>query len=472
MIYSRIERALNDAIKLHNTGLSANESLIKAASNHELNPETICRVTEAFNIAKTRAYVKLASDPAGVFDTGNKAAVIKGVFGNDIPKTAEAAPQAEHVFREGVTLEFKIKTSEQKTARESTSEMSMEDRVKRAYHAIEEQKRAVSQKRAELVDCRHAFEQAFYRVQEYLSYSDNKEKIAELVADIDYQYGEDKVAENLCNLIVNSVGITVEQIKVAGARQYGHDAFHQIFDDLYDSSSRYSALAPLYNDEARDKQAQIDELQRLVRKSSGIERDDFSATDLIGGPIRAKTASTVEVLPVDLIADFESSLFGSNEKTASAPAAPVSRFLKVGFSIGVMGADVPISVGSTAGQAGVDNGIKDLVSKGYNLRLRGIEPKAKAQHKVNMDQIQRESVLRDLIANDEIISQQDPKSIESAYNTMLALAPSASMVPDIVRSVLRQATAQTIDPHFANQLVELENNMLKSKQEAPQQQQK
>jgi hypothetical protein len=81
-----------------------------------------------------------------------------------------------------------------------------------------------------------------------------------------------------------------------------------------------------------------------------------------------------------------------------------------------------------------------------------------------MQNVQREALVRDLMANDEIISSYDPEVVVSAYNTLSQLAPKASLIPDVARSVLRYATAQSIDPHYASQLVELENNLNKSTQ--------
>jgi len=110
-----------------------------------------------------------------------------------------------------------------------------------------------------------------------------------------------------------------------------------------------------------------------------------------------------------------------------------------------------------------DSGMAGDAAKGYSLKVRGIEsPKKQQIDKQEIENIKREAILRELM-NDDIISQQDPSEIENSYNALIQLAPNASMIKDIARSVLRQGTAQVIDPHFANSLVELENNLLKTK---------
>jgi hypothetical protein len=108
------------------------------------------------------------------------------------------------------------------------------------------------------------------------------------------------------------------------------------------------------------------------------------------------------------------------------------------------------------------NKTKELEEKGYLARLtHGGGSSDKDVVDAEMQNVQRKALVQDLIANDEIISTYDPKVTLSAYNTMLKLAPKASLLPDVVRSVLRYATMQTIDPNYADQLVELENNLNK-----------
>ena len=157
MIYERIEKSLTQAIKLHNDGESANTSIVKVAMQNELNPETISRVVEAFNIAKTKAYVKLASDKSGDFELADKQTVIKSVFSNsDISnKTSSDVSYFDFdLFSEQTVL--------QKNANEvinvcSTSEIPLESKIKSAFNCIEDDYRQLSHTRDSVIEQKEKF---------------------------------------------------------------------------------------------------------------------------------------------------------------------------------------------------------------------------------------------------------------------------------------------------------------------------
>ena len=66
--------------------------------------------------------------------------------------------------------------------------------------------------------------------------------------------------------------------------------------------------------------------------------------------------------------------------------------------------------------------------------------------------------------NDEIISKQNPQDVASAYNTLLSLSPSTTLQREVVRSVLRNSTAnQATDPFTASQISMLEQSKLRNK---------
>lgn len=75
------------------------------------------------------------------------------------------------------------------------------------------------------------------------------------------------------------------------------------------------------------------------------------------------------------------------------------------------------------------------------------------------------SVLSDLIANDEIISQADPKEVAEAFSAISRLSPEAASNKQIARSVLRSALAGdgALDPFAALQLSGLQESVMKSR---------
>ena len=469
MVYERIEKALNQAIKLHNGGLSANDSITKVAREEELNPETISRVVEAFNIAKTKAYVKVASDKAADFDIADKKVVIKAAFAQE-PKQATEKTASFHsdddfsaVFTGGVVEEdYKVSRS---------SERSTESRVKEAFHAIDEQNRELSVKREEVIEAKENFTSALKEATDLLQYSHEREKVAEYAAQIFSEYSDTPRAGKILGLVARCNGIPMSDmaVKLASYTQYVVSPFIDAFEKMVDADSRYSLSVNLFNESLCDAVSKQAEFKGLLNKVGGFVEEKSHASDFFRGSApKAKAIShKFAEFPTDLVKDITYSLFEekiaeekkNDSKSLAAPKVPPF--------LGTLVDGPASSVGAVQKLVAPTKTEEDLAGKGYALRLKGnLHPKAKAQSDHEVENIKREAILRELM-HDEIISQQDPGEVANAYNAMSELAPHASMIKDVVRSVLRQGTAQTIDPHFANSLVELEHNLLKTKNFVP-----
>jgi len=443
MIYERIEKALNSAIKLHNSGTNANDSIIKVAREHELNPETINRVIEAFNTAKTKAYVKVAKDKSADFDIADKKTVINSVFNEaQIPANSVVSEMKEDLNDFLATEEVSKTASEEECNIASTSSIPLESRIKTAFFAINEQNRELSEKRDYLIDSREAFYKGMKEASEILEFTEEREKIADYAAQIFYEYQDNKPAGRILGLIAKVAKITIDDLSenLSGDINYSDNKFLRCFSGLVDSESAYTDSVKGFNSLVRDCSTKEAELN-------------------LWSPGRGNLVSTQKFaeFPFDLISDFDQIVFGDSKKNTIKsikvadmlnPAASVMNQLADNFKSKITSSD---------------SGMAGDAAKGYSLKVRGIEsPKKQQIDKQEIENIKREAILRELM-NDDIISQQDPSEIENSYNALIQLAPNASMIKDIARSVLRQGTAQVIDPHFANSLVELENNLLKTK---------
>ena len=478
MIYERIEKSLNQAIKLHNSGMGANDSIIKIAKDNELNPETICRVVEAFNIAKTKAYVKVAEDKAGDFDVADKKEVIKRVFENSSiePKTASLV---EDLFGERDNFkyeEFDGNYIEETIKVSSTSEVSLDDRIKKAYQAIEEQEREIEERKEEIVSVKEAFYTSLKQLTDSLSYAEEREKVADAVAEVFYEHGENKRAGKVLHLISKCANLKFDEMteKLGGAHSPTTGTFVSCFNSLVESDEEYSKLAKEFNETLKQAKDGQEELMSLVKRAGGINSNQ-KAAKFIGSKKSQKLAKN-EDLPEDLLNDVLGSLFKdkkAQEKLEKKIAS--TSFLKISSNGSKpskgFGMSLPKGIDpSTYSPMDLDSS-KDLWSKGYELRLKKkTDPIGDAETSKEIEGIKRQTILAELL-NDEIISQQNPEDVISAYNTMIQLAPNASLVKDVAKSVLRQGTAQVIDPHFASTLTELELSLLKTQNFTPGQKQ-
>lgn len=472
MIYERIEKSLNQAIKLHNSGMGANDSIIKVARENELNPETICRVVEAFNIAKTKAYVKVAEDKAGDFDTADKKEIIKQVF-DEAPKQTKTASAVEDLF--GKKDEFKYEEFDGNYIEEtikvsSTSEVSLDDRIKKAYQAIEEQNREIEERKEEIVLVKEAFYTALKQLTDSLAYSEEREKVADAVAEVFYEHGENKRAGKILHLVSKCANLNFDEMteKLGGAHSPTNGTFVSCFNELVNSDEEYSKLAKEFNEALKQAKDGQEELMTLVKRAGGVHSSQ-KAAKLIGSKKAQKVAKNEDV-PEDLLNDVLGSLFRdkkAQEKLEKKIAS--TSFLKISKDVG--GAPLTKVINPLTYNPMDLESANNLWSKGYELRLKKkTDPIGDAETAREIEGIQRQTILTELL-NDEIISQQNPEDVISAYNTMIKLAPNASLVKDVAKSVLRQGTAQVIDPHFANTLAELELSLLKAQNFTPGQKQ-
>jgi len=462
MIYERIEKALNSAIKLHNSGVSANESIVKVARENELNPETISRVIEAFNTAKTKAYVKVAKDKAADFDVADKKTVIASVFSDQhqVKHSSVVAEMVDDIEDFSVTEDGNEKTAEEYFAPVVTSKLPLDARIKMAFLAIKEQDRLLQEQKELLIDSRESFYKGIKNASDLLSFNHEREKIADYAAQIFYQYDGDKCAGGVLSLISKIANIETSDLfdKLAGDVDYTESQFTQFFDEAVEALDSYSKNVKDFNNSVKDCSEKEAELRGLIFSAGGVEKND-SASNYLWSPGRGVILASEKFaqFPVDLLLDFETSLFCKPQKQEISKKNAADMLSPLTAVTNQLQDNIKNKITSS------DQSMQGTADKGYLLRSRGIDsPRAEMADKQEVENIKRESILRELMA-DEIISQQNPSDVESSYNSLIQLAPNASLIKDIARSVLRQGTAQVIDPHFANSLVELEHNLLKTK---------
>lgn len=99
MIKEKLKSALTDAVEYYNSGLSANESIVKSAEKHDLTVDQTDRVVESFNTAKTiNFFDKNASSRTESFDLANKKDVTLALFGDKKDITEKKASIEAHSF--------------------------------------------------------------------------------------------------------------------------------------------------------------------------------------------------------------------------------------------------------------------------------------------------------------------------------------------------------------------------------------
>ena len=104
-----------------------------------------------------------------------------------------------------------------------------------------------------------------------------------------------------------------------------------------------------------------------------------------------------------------------------------------------------------------DRSNKDISNSLVNSLMSG-ENRAAKKHEEDMANLERQSILEDLITNDPVLSGIEPEKIVSGYQAIMRLSPEVSRNKEVVRAQLRQlAHSIALSPFDAKQLVDLES---------------
>jgi hypothetical protein len=78
------------------------------------------------------------------------------------------------------------------------------------------------------------------------------------------------------------------------------------------------------------------------------------------------------------------------------------------------------------------------------------------------ENVRRSILLHGLLAHDPVLSQEDPKAVAQAYETLVNISPVVSLNPNLTRSILRTMSAQqSIGPFEGAQIAKLESELRK-----------
>lgn len=82
------------------------------------------------------------------------------------------------------------------------------------------------------------------------------------------------------------------------------------------------------------------------------------------------------------------------------------------------------------------------------------------EHTQKLRNIRSQAVFHDILANDELLSEEHPDNLAKMYNEITRVAPHAADQPLLMRALLRRYVQQrTVDPVDVGQLADIENKM-------------
>ncbi len=139
-------------------------------------------------------------------------------------------------------------------------------------------------------------------------------------------------------------------------------------------------------------------------------------------------------------------------REGGAELAQSSADKSAGLMYGLMGS----AIGSTLGREIASKGVKPIESLQTKARNSLNDP----QQTAALRNIQTESMLSDLMANDEVISGYNPHDVISHFNEISQLSPRATNQSGLMRALLRKRLQQgALDPYEVDLLLKIENGL-------------
>lgn len=427
MVKDKIKKALEDAVGYYNGGLSANEAVVKSASEHDLTIDQTDRVVEGFNTAKTINYFdKNASDRTGKFDLASKREVTLSLFGSDArEKKASASVRAsdpdpmssafyasepdrslnrKSVFAEkrASALDMLAKVAEEKW-RHGYSNKTLQDMASDAYSVVKSAEKDI--------------DGAIGTIDDYLYTA--TEKIASSITRSPYGTPKDKadLFKAACphEIVIREVSKFCPLLKNATGGRYLRDAVLDTapVDDILKEAEDIVEAVRMRAEYRKKKSAFHDKAERI---KSAVLRDP-SLSGIVASVKSVKEASSN---------DEELVHFPSREKLAELNKA------------------------SSGGNADAVAGVLTKVMKPGSLKSENEQ----------LRDVSRGAILADLLSSDPILQTADPRQVAAVYKSIIASSPRVSLNKEVVRSVLRGAVNSiAVSPADMKVLTDVEKNV-------------
>lgn len=458
---SKIKNALEKAAYYHReNGLSPNDSIIKAANEYELNPHMIDRVVESFNVAKTNAVLSRATDKTASFPVAERAVILDAVFGSGLgarpgeSKTASAENESSFVE---VPLSIGPTWGMGKTASNAV-EHDVAKLIRDGVSGLMELDSDLSKFAQDALEAESAMAVCMRQIGDHFSLSDNRGKFAQFELDILSERGEearptlDVLHRHFCPSESRA-----DWTPKLGTRAYQATAAHDGFSELIELTDEFIRKEAQLDNMRQDFAAKRASFDSSLREVSGIlPPPEPTASDFLGvGDVAPSPIGKTGAQVFDgSAASFVSVPFSADKKLATGVSDNISDLASFGIDV------APVS----AAAKGVNSALTKQVETGYE-RANQLDYELPNAHAANeMDNIRRSTILRELMASDDIISKANPGDVQRVYSTMLSLAPNVTLYPGVVQSILRSSLSQqAVDPFTAKQFADLESTTMKNK---------
>lgn len=446
----KIVKALDTAIEHKNAGLAPDDALTKAAMTHGLNSDMTERMVEAFNIALVNSSIRRMDDKTASFPVGNKDTVMSAVFNRFEPadRSKTAGAENEEFFSVVHPKNISLGWGETKTPLAKTAGLEL-TQIAHAYGACDLLRAGLSKLAQDCISAELRTNDSFSELCNHLAESGNHSKFAGLEHQALYEYGEG--VKPLMQELYEAARL--EHSKVARFSGMMNAAFvhfpksatWDLLQGFINNSQSMAAAVEKRQKEGAAVQSQIDDTYRMIRQLSD---DSFESTEKSAADLLVEGGTIPKLAYED-----------KGDETPSSGVDPVGMLSKAVASPFDRGNSFVSSV-----QSGVSGALADSYQKAHieatKNHMRGPKDEADAEK----DNLIRQSILSELVNNDEIVSRMPHKDIEHSYGSLLSLSPTLTLDHNLVRGWLRNSAAtQALDPFTAGSLIKVEQDARKNK---------
>lgn len=421
MFKEKLMDALKDSVSHYNTGISAEEAIVKSAKDHNFNKDQTERLVETFNTARTINFFKHASDKTSNFDVADKSKVLGIIYGDE--KTSSSIKKA------CVNTSSASNSKMQKSASDSRPTKTAMDY---SFYYSEEQDytKPALEKSASLNTPEEKFEG--YSIETLARTARNQSGMCKRAAEQAMD-----TANQIKDMMITKLYKLAESLKSGYNAEDRYARFKAACADNTVVLSnlekvmpaRFKNIKAAEDDIVDDEDLQEEEdLAKELKKMYG-DMDEFKMMSVSW----SKKSEAI----------MDGFLKAANCKPIEKKAGGIENLIVT-------------SAGSKA--------LSDLSSLESEVK-NSYKNKAKllALNEINTERNRtRSDILSDLIVSDPIISEADPDEVVSAYKALVELSPKVSTNKEVVRSVLRQTLSSVaISPYDAKTWTDLEVNLNK-----------
>jgi hypothetical protein len=430
---------LPKAVEYYNSGTGINESIVKAASDFNLNLEQTYRLLETMNTARTIAhYEKNAEDRTQNFDIADKDVVRRMLFSDGTEKKASAD--------QGGWFDYSSYDSPERDYLEERTDGSVFTKAAEANEpgVKEFSRRQVIEKVAsyknELTEQHNFASGREEMAKDWLATS-----ISKLASDLSRGYEPER--RYAMFKVACGRGDVVSAVEKAMHPSIVKDAAPHVKtlrrSNVFDPSEVEEQLK--LAEEVYEGSKLVDRIHSVVES---LSRKEAEARDLL-----AKYQATQTEGKLDFFGYKE-----AQQGPAGHPRNPPGRNGRNGgnnddddhhhhrgawFGRGIKAtynALAPDVRGNTL-QTNINDYISGslLTPEAISKILDKEDKKEDRTLREEIDNMRRSAILSELYADDDIIKEADPNDVASAYKTLVMAAPDLSLNKEAVRSVLRQS---------------------------------